>query len=146
MQILVSVFICVHPWLKKRSQAPSKRQPDSIIIGVPLAPYSSRRKRKEPPMDADENTVLAGNATQWCVGCRVHAHCIALPSFIHVHLRPSAVKKHPPFYSPDSSDRNSRRMILLDAVRGSFSIGRMAAIRIKGFNCDRIAELIDLST
>ena len=53
MQIQVSVFICVHPWFKERkSKAPSKRQPDSIIIGVPLNPYNFLEK-KEPRMNSD---------------------------------------------------------------------------------------------
>ena len=53
MQIQLSVFICVHPWFKERkSKAPSKRQPDSIIIGVPLNPYNFLEK-KEPRMNSD---------------------------------------------------------------------------------------------
>ena len=46
-------YLCSSVVKKRKSKAPPKRQPESIITGVPLAPYSLRRKRKEPRMNSD---------------------------------------------------------------------------------------------
>ena len=54
MQIPVSVFICVHRWLKKEVKSTAKTTAGLDHYGcVPLAPYNLRRKRKEPRMNSD---------------------------------------------------------------------------------------------